>query len=90
MVDGTALEMRRTCEGTVGSNPTLSANKKAPKFGGLFIGGSGLVNELMFDKPATAGLGRRGTRRSERSEDENSPKAVFANPTLPLKAPGPP
>ncbi len=25
VVDGTALEMRRTCEGTVGSNPTLSA-----------------------------------------------------------------
>jgi hypothetical protein len=26
VVDGTALEMRRTCKGTVGSNPTLSAN----------------------------------------------------------------
>ena len=26
MVDGTALEMRRTCKGSVGSNPTLSAN----------------------------------------------------------------
>ena len=25
MVEGTALEMRRTCKGTVGSNPTLSA-----------------------------------------------------------------
>jgi hypothetical protein len=25
VVDGTALEMRRTCKGTVGSNPTLSA-----------------------------------------------------------------
>ena len=30
MVEGTALEMRRTCKGTVGSNPTLSANKKGP------------------------------------------------------------
>ena len=27
MVDGTALEMRRTCKGSVGSNPTLSAIK---------------------------------------------------------------
>ena len=25
MVDGTALEMRHTCKGIVGSNPTLSA-----------------------------------------------------------------
>ena len=25
VVDGTALEMRRTCKGSVGSNPTLSA-----------------------------------------------------------------
>ena len=25
MVDGTALEMRRACKGSVGSNPTLSA-----------------------------------------------------------------
>lgn len=25
MVESTALEMRRACEGTVGSNPTLSA-----------------------------------------------------------------
>ena len=28
MVDGTALEMRRACKGSVGSNPTLSASKK--------------------------------------------------------------
>ena len=27
MVDGTALEMRRACKGSVGSNPTLSARK---------------------------------------------------------------
>lgn len=27
MVDGTALEMRHTCKGIVGSNPTLSARK---------------------------------------------------------------
>ena len=27
MVDGTALEMRRTCKGSVGSNPTLSARE---------------------------------------------------------------
>src|SRR6266571_4015497 len=26
VVDGTALEMRRACKGSVGSNPTLSAN----------------------------------------------------------------
>ena len=26
VVEGTALEMRRTCKRTVGSNPTLSAN----------------------------------------------------------------
>ncbi len=29
MVEGTALEMRRTCKRTVGSNPTLSANRKS-------------------------------------------------------------
>src|SRR5471030_1197960 len=28
VVDGTALEMRRACKGSVGSNPTLSAIKK--------------------------------------------------------------
>ena len=27
VVEGTALEMRRTCKRTVGSNPTLSASK---------------------------------------------------------------
>src|SRR6185312_10605720 len=30
VVEGTALEMRRTREGTVGSNPTLSAIKRGP------------------------------------------------------------
>ena len=29
VVDGTALEMRRTCKGSVGSNPTLSASLTA-------------------------------------------------------------
>jgi hypothetical protein len=43
VVECTALEMRRTCKGIVGSNPTLSANKKAPKEGGFFIGGLGAV-----------------------------------------------
>lgn len=80
MVDGTALEMRRACKGSVGSNPTLSAIKKGP-IGPFFDGGLGEVNGPLFDRSATADLGRRGTRRSERSEDENSPKAVFANPT---------
>ena len=28
MVDGTALEMRRACKGSVGSNPTLSATAR--------------------------------------------------------------
>ena len=30
MVESTALEMRRTFTGTVGSNPTLSANIRRP------------------------------------------------------------
>jgi hypothetical protein len=30
VVDGTALEMRRACKGSVGSNPTLSAIKHRP------------------------------------------------------------
>ncbi len=40
MVDGTALEMRHTCKGIVGSNPTLSA--KAPDavfYGRIEFGG---------------------------------------------------
>ena len=40
MVEGTALEMRRTCKGTVGSNPTLSASGKGPA-APIFTGGVG-------------------------------------------------
>ena len=36
VVDGTALEMRRACKGSVGSNPTLSAIKESPRVG-LFL-----------------------------------------------------
>ena len=44
MVDGTALEMRRACKGSVGSNPTLSAIKKGP-LRSLFYGELGSVDE---------------------------------------------
>jgi hypothetical protein len=36
----------------------------------------------MFDKPAAAGLGRRLGADPSNARTENSPKAVFANPTL--------
>ena len=42
MVEGTALEMRRTCKRTVGSNPTLSANEKGPLWGLFRLGGAEL------------------------------------------------
>ena len=35
MVESTALEMRRACEGTVGSNPTLSAMISPDRFRGM-------------------------------------------------------
>ena len=43
MVEGTALEMRRRCKPTVGSNPTPSASKKGALCP-LFTGGLGSVN----------------------------------------------
>ena len=54
--------MRSTFTGIVGSNPTLSANQKAPLAGAFFIGGLGEVNEPMFDKSPAGDLG------AERSE----------------------
>ena len=53
MVDGTALEMRRACKGSVGSNPTLSAIQKGP-LRPLLNGGMGAVVGFAL-KPA-AGL----------------------------------
>jgi hypothetical protein len=81
VVDGTALEMRHTCKGIVGSNPTLSAIKKAPRWG-LFYGGSGSVNEPMFDKSAAADLGRRAAPIRALARTKTCYEHVFANPTL--------
>ena len=62
MVEGTALEMRRTRKGTVGSNPTLSAKKRGP-LRALFLGGLGSVDDPLFDMTADRrswALGARG------------------------------
>ena len=68
MVECTALEMRRTCKGTVGSNPTLSANKKSPNVGGFFIGGTAEDRthpSLSAWKQSFAGRRRRAGRYAD-------------------------
>ena len=49
MAEGTALEMRRTSDRTVGSNPTLSANKKS-RIERLFL----LVERVLSRQKKTA------------------------------------
>ena len=83
MVDGTALEMRRACKGSVGSNPTLSATKNGALAAPFLVAEMAEDLEPMFDKSASADLGGGPkAARSERSEDEIQAKPVFRNPTL--------
>jgi hypothetical protein len=63
VVDGTALEMRRACKGSVGSNPTLSAIKKGP-LRALFYGGLSSVN----DPPVRQFADRRFGREAKPSD----------------------
>src|ERR1700761_5419552 len=51
-VEGTALEMRHTCKGIVGSNPTLSAIKKGSGWGPFFMAEMAEDHKPMFDKIA--------------------------------------
>jgi hypothetical protein len=80
VVECTALEMRRTCKGIVGSNPTLSANKKGPHLRGLFYWRIGFGERPTGStKSAAADFGRlaaivMAAERSEAlAEDENMP-----------------
>ena len=83
MVESTALEMRRTRKGTVGSNPTLSAIKKAPFRGPFLMAEERMRGEPMFDKTrqrfGASGSAARSAGRQ--AKDENRPMPVFANPT---------
>lgn len=53
MVDGTALEMRHTCKGIVGSNPTLSATSRGYLRLGLASAKGGIhsVGNVRFSDP---------------------------------------
>ena len=56
MVESTALEMRRARKGTVGSNPTLSANHPAPQDsvqGKLRLGVEAISAALSLCRPLT-------------------------------------
>ncbi len=58
MVESTALEMRRTRKGTVGSNPTLSANPseiRTPQtdYGRLRLGVTAISAGLSLCRPLT-------------------------------------
>jgi hypothetical protein len=68
----------------VGSNPTLSANKKGLSFRPFFIGGAGCVDEPTgFDKNRGVIFGRRGPAAAVRSEAEDErPSPAASNPTL--------
>gem|GEM_PF-5354852 len=84
MVESTALEMRRTRKGTVGSNPTLSAIKTGP-FTGPFFVEEERVERTHVRQNAVSVLGRAVSPpnpQSRRPADENRPEPVFANPTL--------
>ena len=52
---------------TVGSNPTLSANKKTARSGCFFIGGAGCVDEPAGSTSDTRGVSRRTLRQARRS-----------------------
>src|SRR6185437_13033607 len=80
VVEGTALEMRRRCKPTVGSNPTLSANKKGALCP-LFIGGSGVrwTTHCSTNRRQPIWGGAYAPIRAERGRKQL--KAVFANPT---------
>jgi hypothetical protein len=93
VVDGTALEMRRACKGSVGSNPTLSAIKKGPLWA-LFYGGLGSMNDPPVRQNCRqAILGARVGSVSvptpsdlERSERRKTcHKHVFRNPSLSVR-----
>ena len=56
MVECTALEMRRTCKGIVGSNPTLSANKKGGLVPPFLLARMAEDEEAMFDKIRDSGF----------------------------------
>lgn len=81
VVDGTALEMRRACKGSVGSNPTLSASKKGATTGPFFTGGDGGG----FRTPVRQiGASRFGQAKPDPSaaRTESRPRPDFRNPTL--------
>ena len=84
MVESTALEMRRTRKGTVGSNPTLSAIKNGPLPGAFFNGGrADGKNPCSTKRQGRFGASGKAARSEGRqAKDENRPKPVFANPTL--------
>ena len=54
MVDWDGLENRCAGNGTVGSNPTLSATERAPVDGGSFLGGKGWREEAAGFEPKPA------------------------------------
>jgi hypothetical protein len=91
VVECTALEMRRTCKGIVGSNPTLSANKKGPYLRGLFYWRMGRGGRPAGSTPTPTGVGGRlagivmPAERSEAiAEDEEHALSMFrAIPSCP-------
>ena len=76
MVEGTALEMRRTCKGTVGSNPTLSANKKAPEWGLFYWRIGARWTNHWFDKIADRQFGARGGAERSKAIAEDAKHAL--------------
>ena len=78
MVECPALEMRRTCKGIVGSNPTLSANKKGPLVGPFLLADGVRWTDPCSTKSPTGDFGREQSERSERQRGRKTAQGCFS------------